>query len=251
MPGDADFARKIRAQAVMEKPLTRRFYKSVEIAAVDGNWHLTLDGGVVKAPSKNTLELPSEALAEAVAAEWKAQEEHINPASMPFTKLANTALDRVAPDRVRITDEIVSYANSDLLCYRAEQPVELVLRQTKMWDPLLEEFRSKHGAGFTCLAGVMHADQPQETLDAMRRAVEQLNPYQITGLHNAMTLTGSAIMALALTNSPSRAEELWAAAHVDEDWQIEQWGEDEEAVAHRALREAEFGSTAKFISFLG
>ena len=192
----------------------------------------------------------SDGTADAVAAEWEAQEEHIKPASMHFTRLSNTAIDRVAHERPRIVDEIVSYANSDLLCYRAEQPTELVMRQTKVWDPLLEEFEQARSARFTKLAGVMHTDQPAETLAAMRAALQDLTEFQLTGLHNGMTLTGSAVMALALTTAPDRATELWSAAHLDEDWQIQMWGEDEEEAERRALREAEFQKTADFIALL-
>ncbi len=250
LPGTEEFARKMKAQAVIERPIERRFYESVELESSDGTWRVTLDGRPVKTPSKGNLACPTEALARAVASEWQAQGEQISPATMPFTKLVNTALDRVDPDRTRIINEIVSYANSDLLCYRAEQPVGLVARQAKIWNPLLDEFTLAHGGKFTALGGVMHQDQPEETLKAMRNAVDVLTSFQITGLHNAMTLTGSSVMALALTKATNRAIELWTAAHLDEDWQIEQWGEDEDAANQRALREAEFHRTAEFISLL-
>ncbi len=250
-PGGDDFARKIKAQAVSHKPLARRFYASVETEQAAEQWRVALDGRPVRAPTKNVLELPTEALANAVAKEWEAQEEHIEPATMPFTKLCNTAVGRVEPERARVIDEIVSYANSDLLCYRAEQPAGLVVRQVRTWDPLLDEFRKTYGAGFTKLAGVMHTDQPPVTLDAVRSAIEALTSFQITGLHNGMTLTGSAVIALALTNAPARVADLWSAAHVDEDWQIELWGDDAEETARRALREADFHKTAEFLSLLG
>ena len=227
--------------------LPKRFYKLVEVAQVEGGHDIRLDGRPVKTPLKRALVMPGEAMAQAVAAEWDAQITYIDPATMMMTKLANTAVDRVQGDEERIIAEIVQFAGSDLVCYRAEAPVSLVDRQAQTWDPVLDWARDKHGARFICVAGVMHQLQPDVALQRLSEALKAENPYRLTAIHNLTTLTGSALLAIMLAGGGMDADAAWVAAHVDEDWQIEQWGEDEEASARRAYRKSDFDASVRFL----
>ncbi len=249
-PDPAELARKISAQAVYERPQAKRFYKVVTVERQEDGFCLHLDGRPVKTPLKKTLLMPTSALAEAVAEEWERQEEHIDPGSMLLTKLSNTALDRVGEDRDRIVDEIVDYANADLLCYRAQGPQELVIRQCKLWDPVLDWTAAELGASFLITEGVVHKNQSDECLDAFRRFAVGLSDHAIAGYHNAMTMTGSAVLAAAAMKGRLDGEEAWSLAHVDEDWQIEHWGADEEEAARRAGRREEFLGVLVYLSLL-
>ncbi|MGI9372658.1 MAG: ATP12 family chaperone protein, partial [Hyphomicrobiales bacterium] len=173
-----------------------------------------------------------------------------DPDTMPFTRFANTAIDRVAPRREDIISEIVEYAGSDLLCYRANEPRELISRHVEHWDPLLDWAKEALGAQFETIQGVVHKEQQAETMSAIRKSAEAHGAFALTGLHNIMTMTGSAIMALAVVRQAISGMVAWQVAHVDEDWQIEQWGEDAEAEARRALRHDEFMATVKFLELV-
>ncbi|MEM8688115.1 MAG: ATP12 family protein [Pseudomonadota bacterium] len=245
-----ELARKIAAQAVYERPLAKRFYKNVELVEDVGGYSLALDGRPVKTPLKRPLTMPTKALADRVAGEWEAQEEHINPANMLLTKLCNTALDRVGEGRARIVDEIVDYANSDLLCYRAEGPVELVARQSKQWDPVIDWAAEALGARFSPTAGIVHQHQSEVCLGAFRLFVDGLDDFTVAGFHNVMTLTGSAILAAAAKAQHLPGDQIWSLAHLDEDWQIEQWGEDAEEQSRRKGRQEEFVAMLEFLSLL-
>ncbi len=245
-----ELARKIAAQAVYERPLAKRFYKEVALVEQAGGYGLTLDGRPVKTPLKQLLSMPTKALADGVAREWDAQNEHINPATMLLTKLCNTALDRVGEGRARIVDEIIDYANADLLCYRAEGPVELVARQSKRWDPVLAWAADTIGARFSPTAGIVHQSQSDECLSAFRGLVEGFDDFTIAGFHNVMTLTGSAVLAATAREEHLTGDEIWALAHLDEDWQIEQWGEDAEEQERRDGRQKEFEAMLEFLSLL-
>ncbi|MCP5081750.1 MAG: ATPase [Alphaproteobacteria bacterium] len=249
-PDPAELARKISAQAVYDRPLAKRFYKSVSLQDQSGGFGLALDERPVKTPLKKALRMPSRRLGEAVVREWERQEEHIDPGSMMLTKLCNTALDRVGDDRSRIIDEIVDYANADLLCYRAEGPAKLVARQCKHWDPVLKWAAEDLGARFSMTTGITHQSQSDACLTAFRRFVEDLNDFAMAGYHNAMTITGSAVLAAAAQRQHLPAEEVWSLAHVDEDWQIEQWGPDEEEAERRSGRRAEFQGIIEFLMLL-
>ncbi len=246
----SELARKISAQAVYERPKSKRFYKVVSVERQDDGFGLHLDGRPVKTPLKSALMMPTEGLAQAVAAEWESQEEHIDPSSMLLTKLCNTALDRVGEDRARIVDEIVDYANADLLCYRAQGPQELLTRQCELWDPVLDWAASELGARFLITEGVVHQNQDDVCLKAFRRFVDDLSDHAIAGYHNAMTMTGSAVLAAAAMKGRLNSEEAWSLAHVDEDWQIEHWGADEEEAARRAGRREEFLGVLVYLSLL-
>ncbi|MBI3674539.1 MAG: ATPase [Rhizobiales bacterium] len=222
----------------------RRFYKSVSLT---GGLGIALDGREVKTPKKSALALPTRALAEAVAAEWKGHGDKLDPASMPLTRLANTALDRVAVERPRIAAEIVDYAGSDLVCYRADRPPDLVGRQEAQWNPVIDWALAMLDAPFATVTVLAHRPQPPEALRAVAVSLEALNDFELAALHNLTTLTGSALLALMLARRAIAPEPAWALAHVDEDYQIEYWGEDGEAKDRRARRHVEFSAGCRFL----
>jgi len=222
----------------------RRFYKQVSVTLEFG---IVLDGKQVKTPGKRHLIVPNAELAAAIAEEWEAQAETIKPESMPFTKLANTAIDRVAPERPRIIAEVIEYAGSDLVCYRAENPQALVERQAAHWDPVISWARNELDLSFRSFPGVVHHPQPRDSLKTLERVVAAVDDFALTGFHNIMTLTGSALLALMLTRGRISPDEAWKAAHVDEDFQIERWGEDWEAKERQERRLKEFEACCRFL----
>ncbi|MGE0005041.1 MAG: ATP12 family chaperone protein [Parvibaculaceae bacterium] len=224
----------------------RRFYKAVSVAGAQAPFTVTLDDRPLRTPLKRALDIPTTALAAAVAAEWDRQTEKIDPRTMPLTRLANTAIDRVDADRGRIIGEIVEFAGSDLVCYRAEKPPGLVERQARAWQPVLDWAREAVGAEFVVTEGVVHVGQPQAALAAARDYLARESPWSLTALHNITTLTGSALIAAMACAGAIPASEAWAAAHVDEDWQIEHWGWDEEARHRRNHRRREFDACLRF-----
>jgi len=226
----------------------RRFYKEVAATPECG---IALDGKPVRTPKKALLVLPTKALAEAVAAEWRAQGDKLNPASMLMTKLANTAIDRVGMERERILAEMVDYAASDLVCYRAARPPDLVIRQAAHWNPIIAWASTALNATFEAVLGVMHRPQPPEALHAVGAALAKMNNCEIAALHNIMTLTGSTLIALMLGRASLSPDAAWAAAHVDEDYQIENWGQDGEAADRRAARHKEFLTYCRFLELCG
>ncbi|WP_342642031.1 ATP12 family chaperone protein [Rhodoligotrophos ferricapiens] len=244
--GSPSFAEIIRGHA-KDRPLPKRFYKQAEVAETDGGFTVTLDGRGIKTPLKQPLTLPARTLAEAVAAEWNAQGEHVDPASMGLTRLSNTAIDRVAPDKQRIVSEILAFAGSDLLCYRAESPDPLVARQCAIWDPILKWAAESLGVGLVTATGIIHRAQPEASLAKLNTLLNDYDPFALTAIHNMTTLSGSAIVAVAVARGHLEPEAGWAAAHLDEDWQIEQWGEDAATLRRRALRKAEFDSAVSFL----
>ncbi|HMN72617.1 MAG TPA: ATP12 family protein [Rhodoblastus sp.] len=228
-------------QKDMKRALPKRFYKEATVAPRDGGFAVLLDGRTVRTPAGGTLALPTQAAAALVAAEWAAQGETINPSTMPVTRLVNSALDGVARDLPGVTADIVKYAGSDLVCYRAGEPAGLVAMQARIWDPVLAFAREKLGARFILAEGVMFAAQPDHAMEAFAQAVEAIAQgpdaaLKIAALHSLTTLTGSALIALMIAHGGLEADEAWAAAHVDEDWQMQLWGADEEALARRAQR---------------
>lgn len=238
-------AERIREQAAMRAPLPKRFYKDVTSKPQDnGSWAVLLDGRAVKTPGKRQLALPSEKLAEAVAEEWRAQKTVIDPGTMPLTRIANTAIEAVVDQMDDVAADIVAFAGSDLLCYRAAGPEALAARQSAAWDPIVAWAASDLGARFVLAQGMMPIEQPIQALERIAEAVRPLDAFQLSGLHVATTLTGSALLALAVHKGRLTAAEAWAAAHVDEDYQIEQWGPDEEAADRRAYRWQEMQAAA-------
>ena len=231
----------------MKKPLIKRFYKTAN--AGEGG-QILLDGRAVKTPKKRALRLPTNACAEAVAAEWAAQGAEINPGSMPLTRFANTAIDAVADTLDAVAADIVAYAARDLLCYRAEPLHDLARLQAAKWDPVLDWAKTALHAPFRAVAGIMPIDQPAAALTAIAAAIEPHEAFRLTALHVMTTLTGSALLALAHARGFLKCDQAWAAAHVDEDYQIALWGEDDDAGDRRARRAAEFHAASRFLAML-
>jgi chaperone required for assembly of F1-ATPase len=226
----------------------RRFYKEAGIAEGEGGFALTLDGRQARTPGRAPLALPTRPLAEAVAAEWEAQGASIDPTSMPLTRLANSTIDGVAPRLVEVRDDLVRYAGSDLVFYRAAEPEKLVAEQAAAWDPVHAYARDSLGAHFVLSEGVMFVEQPEEAIAAIRREIErEPSPFAIAALHVMTTLTGSVLMALMHAAGRLSAEDAWRAAHADELFQESRWGEDYEALQRRQGREAEFRAASRFL----
>lgn len=224
----------------------KRFYGAVTTEATAGGWRILLDGRVVKTPKRAELLLPAAALAEAAAAEWRAQGPQIDPASMPLTKLSNTAIDAVTPNFAAVAEDVLSFAARDLICYRAKAPESLTERQTACWDPLLAWAEQHHGAKLIATEGIMPLDQPPASLAALAAALAPLDPFALAALHVMTALTGSAVLALAHVAGRLPLEECWAAAHVDEDYQTGHWGEDAEARKRRGQRFADMRAASDF-----
>lgn len=226
-----------RAQKAMLTPMPKRFYKAADVAEQGGEFVVVLDGKPVKTPARKTLAFPTKSAAKLVAAEFEAQEKEINPATMPFTRLANTAIDGVASEVDAVLADILRFCANDMLCYRSEAPEGLVKRQTEVWNRYLEWVKAKHGVRLYLAEGVMHVEQPKASVDAFGLALKtHAEPLKLACLHAMTTMTGSAILALAIAEGQASVEVVWAAAHLDEDWTIEHWGEDREAQARRAAR---------------
>ena len=243
-------ARPAIGQGKVKPRLPKRFYQTVATRD-EGAWaSLLLDGKPVRTPAKAQLVLPTRALADAVAQEWRAQGERIDPATMPLTKLANSAIDGVAGSEQAVIDDIMSHAAVDLVCYRAPAPPGLVEAQTKHWDPVLAWAADALAAPLKLSQGVVHVAQPQASLDRLKEKVAGSDAFSLAALHVMTALTGSALLALAVGSGQMTPEEAWEAAHVDEDWQIGQWGEDGEAAARRANRRRDFAAAAKALSLL-
>jgi chaperone required for assembly of F1-ATPase len=237
------------ARRDVQKSRPKRFWKEVSIVESEGGYGILIDGRPTRTPNKHPHRLPSLALAEALAAEWRGVGDYLDPNDMPLTRILNTALEGVAPRLNETADDIAQYAGSDLLCYRAISPVRLVEKQNALWDPVLDWALEKHRWRFNLAAGVMHVPQPQETLVDIQDHIRKIaDPLRLAALHVATTLTGSAVLALALAEKAFRAEAIWTAAHVDEDVQMAIWGQDEEALARRARRLTEFNAAALFLN---
>lgn len=222
----------------------KRFYALVAVEERAEGFAVTLDGKTALTPGHAPLVLPTREIAEAVADEWAAQDKEIDAMSMPLTRLVNSAIDGVARRADAVRREIVSYSASDLLSYRATTPEALVDRQRALWDPLLDWARYELGAVLAIGSGVIPLRQPEESLRAIGSALEPLGSLPLGALHVVTTLTGSAIIALAVARGRITAEEAWTLAHIDEDWEIAQWGEDSEAAARRTARWKEMEAAA-------
>lgn len=233
------------------RPLPKRFYKAVTVADAEGAFRILLDGKPVRTPAKHAFVLPTRALAQAIAAEWEAQAEHIDPAAMPLTRLANSALDGVTGREADVRADIARYSASDLVCYRAATPQPLARNQAEAWDPVLAWAGEALGARFEVAEGIMPVAQPEAAREAIARALEGHHAFTLAALHVMTTLMGSALLALAHARGRLSAEAVWAAAHVDEDWQISQWGADAEAQARRARRWAEMQAASRMLMLVG
>jgi chaperone required for assembly of F1-ATPase len=230
-----------RAQIQMQKPLPKRFYKEVSVVEGEGGHGVHLDGRPVKTPAKNTLAAPTVRLAELLRDEWANQVEVIDPRSMPVTRLVNTAIDGVAVEPQAVFEDILRFSASDMLCYRAESPENLVIRQREQWDPIVDWAADEYGARFELIEGVMPKEQPREATLAVSSVLRKYDtPIELAVLHTVTTLTGSALLALAFAEGHAAAEDIWQLAHLEEDWTSEHWGSDAEAEQRRDKRHQEF-----------
>jgi chaperone required for assembly of F1-ATPase len=225
----------------------KRFYKNAEVGA---GHQVLLDGRPVKTPGRAPLATPNARLAEAIADEWTAQAETIDPRTMPLTGLANAAIDRIAPAKAAFAGGLAVFGESDLLCYRAEGPAPLVARQADHWDPLLAWARGRYGVTFEVTSGIVHRPQPAETVARLGAAVHARDPFELAGLSPLVTVSGSLVIALALAEGGIGLDAAWTAATVDEQWQAEHWGEDADATRALANRRADFAAGARFLSLL-
>lgn len=229
------------AQVAMQPELPKRFYKECTVVKAEGAFLVLLDGKSIKTPGKNTICLPTREAAEILCREWQAQETVIDPKSMHATRIVNTAIDGISQNVQGVLDDIVKYAGSDLLCYRAEAPQDLVEKQASHWDPILNWVRIEFEAKFFLVQGIMPASQSEETISAFKSAVDEYqDPISVACLHTFTSMSGSALLALALAKKQISPEAAWEAAHVDEHWNESLWGEDFEAIAARAKKFDEF-----------
>ncbi|WP_114394247.1 ATP12 family chaperone protein [Oleisolibacter albus] len=229
----------------------KRFYKTVSVVPAGAAFAVHLDGRPVRTPAKAPLDLPTRALADAIAAEWEAQGEELVPQTMPMTQLASTALDGVHLRREAVADAAAAYAGTDLLCYRAEHPQELAERQAALWQPLLDWAAVRFDAVLVPTAGILHRPQDPDALARLRQALDAYDPWRLTALQNAVGICGSLIVALALLDGRISAAEAFAIAQLDETFQIEQWGEDAEATRRRTAQREDLEATACFLALLG
>jgi chaperone required for assembly of F1-ATPase len=223
---------------------------SVVVEARDGGCGVRLDGKPLHTPGRTLMLVPSEALAAAIAAEWAAQSGAIRPDTMPMMQLAATALDRIAPQRAQVVDALVKYAETDLLCHRADAPPVLVERQARIWQPLLDWAALRFDAALQVQAGIMPRPQPEGAMRAVRTAVEAHDDMRLTALQFACGGLGSIVLALALLDRRVDPEEAFEAAELDATFQIEKWGEDEEAARRRASLRIDIRNASRFLDLL-
>lgn len=224
----------------------KRFWTQAQVVAEGGGFAVHLDARPVRTPAKAPLIVPTQAMAQEIAAEWDAQEGEINPNVMPFTRSANAAIDKVAVQHPQVADMISDYGDSDLLCYRADSPDELMARQEAEWDPLLDWAEAVLGARLHTVQGVMHAPQPDAALARLRAQVHDLDAFRLTAFHDLVSLSGSLILGFATARDHLTPEQAWDVSRIDETWQAEQWGADEEAQEHAEIKRASFLHAKRF-----
>ncbi|MFN3209214.1 MAG: ATP12 family chaperone protein [Roseovarius sp.] len=224
----------------------KRFWKKADVVEETGGYGIALDGRPVKTPAKAALIVPSRPLAEVIAEEWDAQDDLIRPDTMPNTRSANAAIDKVRHQHAEVADLLAAYGDADLLCYRADGPEGLVKRQTEAWDPLLDWAKGRYGARLVPVAGVMHSPQHPDALALLSTQVHGMDDFSLTAFHDLVGLSGSLVIGLAALEDARPAEDLWEASRIDERWQEEQWGVDEEARAVEAIKRAEFLHAKRF-----
>lgn len=228
----------------------KRFWKTAEAVAEDGGWAIRLDGRPVRTPSRVALVVPGATLARTIAAEWDAQGDEVDPRLMPMTGFANATIDRVLPALGDFRGQVAAYAASDLLCYRADEPEELVARQQAQWEPLLDWAAAHYDVRFAVTAGIVPVDQPALTLAALRAAVEAIDPWLLAGAATITQIGGSLVGMLAHLAGILPAEALFDVVSLDELWQIEQWGEDWEAAERLAARRTDVLNAARYCALV-
>lgn len=228
----------------------KRFWTSAAARPAAGGWEIALDGRPVRTPARAALILPTAALAEAIAGEWQAQGQEVDPRAMPLTGLANAAIDKVAPARAAFAERLAAYGGSELIAYRADGPDSLVAMQQAAWDPWVRWFAQRHDAALTLTTGIMHVAQPAETLRRVAAAYAAFDDFHLAALDPVVTITGSAVLGLAMAEGLLTADEAYDAGHVDARWQEEKWGRDPLAAAAEATRRADLASAARFLRLL-
>ena len=228
----------------------KRFYKTAEVVAGAGGYAIALDGKPVRTPLGASLALPNEALAEAVAAEWLAQSETLRPDAMVLTAIANTAIDRIGLHRATIEAQLLRFGETDVLCYRADQPTELAARQDAMWQPVLDWAESRFGARLVTTAGIVPVGQPRESIESLGRALAGYDKYRLAALSAAVAALGSLVLGLALAEERLGADEAFALAQLEESFQNERWGEDAEAAVRRARLKEEVAAAGRVMKLL-
>lgn len=224
----------------------KRFWTAAAAVPYDGGFRIELDGRSVKTPAKQSLQVPGQALADAIAAEWDAQGEKVDPDAMPLTRLANSALDKVSVQHADVANLIAEYAGSDLLCYRAEGPAALVARQAQAWDSLLHWAARDLGVTLRVQTGVMPVTQPDASLTRAHALTHAMDPFTLTAFHELVSISGSWVIGMAALAESVELDTLWTAACLDELFQAQQWGDDDEALKMRAAKRAAFMSANKF-----
>ncbi len=224
----------------------KRFWKEASAVEEGEGFAVALDGRKVKTPAKAALIVPTRAMADAIASEWDAQEEHVNPATMPCTKSANAAIDKVAHQHGEVADMLAEYGDSDLLCYRADSPVELVQRQAEVWDPVLDWAANQLNARLAPRAGVLHAPQDSAALAQLRSQTHAFNNFELAAFHDLVSMSGSLVLGFAAALGWKPAQEIWEISRLDEKWQEEQWGKDDEAAELATLKQGEFLHAKRF-----
>jgi chaperone required for assembly of F1-ATPase len=227
----------------------KRFWTETRVEAVDGGFTVRLDGRAVKTPAKTLLVVPTREMAERIATEWEAQQGQVDPRTMPWTRSANAALDKVSTQFAEVATLLAAYGDTDLLCYRADGPAELAARQTKGWDPLLAWSATALDAPLTATVGVMPVGQPPDSLARLTARITQMTAFQLTGFHDLVAISGSLVLALAVADRRLSAPEAWHLSRIDEHWQAEVWGRDEEAGALEAARHEGFLHAERFYRF--
>lgn len=224
----------------------KRFWKAATVAEAPGGWTVHLDARPLRTPAKAPLIVPSAALAAAIAAEWDAQDKIVDPRSMPLTRAANAAIDKVAPQFDEVAELIAAYGGTDLLCYRAPEPPELIARQAEGWDPLLSWAAETLGAPLAFGQGVVHVPQPEASLAALTARVRACTNFELAALHDLVGMSGSLILGLAVALGRLDPDTAWRLSRIDEDWQAEQWGVDEEAAEQVAHKQRAFLDADRF-----
>jgi chaperone required for assembly of F1-ATPase len=240
-----------RAQGHAKQALPRRFYNSVEMIEVDAGWVVTLDGKTPRTPGQKAVVVPFPGLAAAMAEEWAAQRELIDPETMPIVRLVNTAVESGEEMEPALREEIIKYAGGDLLLYRAETPRDLVDEQERQWDPVLVALARRFGVAFRPTIGIVHQAQPASTIDRLAASLVPADRFELVPLVSITGLTGSGLLAIALREGLVDAAHVWAAAHVDEDYNIRLWGEVSEATERREKRRRDFEAAVRMLSLAG
>ena len=226
----------------------KRFYKEVTFIEQEGSYLVQLDGRQIKTPEKSLCLIPTMKMAEAVAKEWDDQKDDVEPHQMPITKLMNTAIDRVGKRREELIEELVEFAGSDQLCYRADNPEALVLLQKKVWDPHLKLLHDNHGVSFKLTNSIVFVEQDVKSLLKIRKIIEKIEDFKLTAFYGMTTVTGSISIGINLFEGHVSVDEAWAAGHLDENFQVSQWGEDDEAAERRNNLKNELKNAAYFLS---